>query len=63
MKQSIDHALDTLNSHAHSDSHSYTLAEMPSKRRPSLGEPASPFGEFTFYPTADVNAEDPLLHI
>jgi hypothetical protein len=58
VKQSIDHALKSLKSHTHSDSHSHTLADIPSKRHPSSGEPASPFGEYTFYPTADVDAND-----
>jgi hypothetical protein len=57
VKQSIDHALNSLKSHTHPDSHSHTLADIPSKRHPSPGEPASPFGEFT-YPTADVDAND-----
>jgi hypothetical protein len=58
VKQSIDHALNTFKSHAHSDSHSHALADIPSKRHPSSPEPASPFGEYTFYPTADVDAND-----
>jgi hypothetical protein len=58
VKQSINHALNSLKFHTHSDSHSHTLADIPSKRHPSPGESASPFGEYTFYPTADVDAND-----
>jgi hypothetical protein len=58
VKQSIDHALNTLKSHAHSDSHPHTLAHTPSKRHSSPGESASPFREYTFYPTPDVDAND-----
>jgi hypothetical protein len=72
VKQLIDHALNTLKAHSHCDTHSHTLADTHWKRQNSSAEPASPLGEYIFYPTkldseANNNEVSPrrpsLLHI
>jgi hypothetical protein len=56
MKLSIDHALNTLKSHAYLANQLHTIADTSSKRHPR--ESASPFREYTFYPTTDADAND-----
>src|ERR1700691_2352180 len=49
VKQPIDHMLNTLKAHSHSDPHSHTLSDL--RRQPSPPKPTSPFGEYMTYPT------------
>ena len=58
MKQSIDHALNSLKGHSHSDSHTYTSAD--TKKQSSSGEHVSPLGEYTFYPSSKSDLADEL---
>jgi hypothetical protein len=59
----IGRALNTFKSHSHSNTHTHTLGvgDTNTERRPLPGEPASPFGEYTFYapaPKPDRELED-----
>jgi len=49
VKQSIDHALNSLKGHSHSDSHMHTWAD--AKKQSSPGEHNSNLEEYTFYTT------------